>query len=154
MWTSCWATVQEISFIPQRERISKWNLACSSYSCQSTIVCLGNEQGWELWLWWTQKLKVWKNNKNCLYLFGNFRYRIPQTQIFALFDEEWKHSTMFALFLNGCQKKRKNVKDMLLIIKLIINILRCYNYVKKRLATHSSNNDDYRIYSCISRTCV
>ena len=38
-------------------------------------------------------------------------------------------------------EKRENVKDMLLIIQLIINMLRCYN-VKKRLATHLSNNDD------------
>ena len=39
-------------------------------------------------------------------------------------------------------EKLENVKDLLLIIKLIINILRCYN-IKKRLATHSLNNDDY-----------
>ena len=49
-----------------------------------------------------RNLRYEKNNKNCLYLFGNFRYWIPQTQIFALFDEEWKHSAIFALFLNGC----------------------------------------------------
>ena len=35
-----------------------------------------------------RNLRYEKNNKNCLYLFGNFRYWIPQTQIFALFDEE------------------------------------------------------------------
>ena len=39
-------------------------------------------------------------------------------------------------------EKLENVKDLLLIIKLITNMLRCYN-IKKRLATHSSNNDDY-----------
>ena len=43
-----------------------------------------------------------KNNKTCIYIFGHFRYRIPQTQIFELFDEEWKHSAVFDLFLNGC----------------------------------------------------
>ncbi len=35
-----------------------------------------------------RNLRYEKNNQNCLYLFGNFRYPIPQTQIFALFDEE------------------------------------------------------------------
>ena len=37
-------------------------------------------------------------------------------------------------------EKHENVKVMLLIIKLIINMLRCYN-VKKRFATYSSNDD-------------
>ena len=39
-------------------------------------------------------------------------------------------------------EKLETVKDLLLIIKLIINMLRCYN-ITKRLATHSSSNDDY-----------
>ena len=49
-----------------------------------------------------RNLRYEKNNKNCLYLFGNFRYRFPQTQIFTFFVEECKHSAIFALFLNGC----------------------------------------------------
>ena len=35
-----------------------------------------------------RNLRYEKNNKNCLYLLGNFRYRIRQTQFFTLFDEE------------------------------------------------------------------
>ena len=38
-------------------------------------------------------------------------------------------------------EKLENVKYMLLIIKLIINKLMYYN-ANKRLATHSSNNND------------
>ena len=35
-----------------------------------------------------RNLRYEKITKNWLYLYGNFRYRIPHTQIFALFDEE------------------------------------------------------------------
>ena len=63
-----------------------WHVVRTFVSLQSCV--WGMSKGENCRYGGHRNLRYKKNNKNCLYLFGNFRYRIPQTQIFALFDEE------------------------------------------------------------------